>query len=476
MAFQKRRKGKNKKAGRNNSSLSKAEKNKRRNIGNAPSKVHRTDTLPSASSASAAMAASAAVHVAASAACPAVVDTNMQPFRSLTLEELDQMEISFSQNENQAYCRIAYYKRFGMPDESDWRPLIEILVEETGLHEKTIRKYFNHFAGDSKEEIERKKGSGRKSKLDKKNRGLLAAALLMNFGASPAKAVHVCNKINKEEYPDEYEEKKKISASTLVRTLKKYATFEKVKTLRRKTGSRDVTAPWAVTRTVQSTQFLEQLELGEKMDREGITWETIRKDYEITPIWSDGILSVDEGHCKAMLSGGHTGSTNSLQYRIAINPETKELATQDEGGILPERKVRVKPKYSNEARGAYGVAVTTVNGERKVRWMSTFNYTIRKLVSIPKFGSHKKSEQSYRRGSDYRGWKDFRGENPYEERYGQVGPGGTDGGANPPDGEANPQEVDLYTGEAPEDGTPEFRLVPFWEYMLLNSPKMRKYA
>lgn len=467
MAFQKRRKGQNKKAGRNNSSLSKEEKNKRRNTANAPSKVRRTDILSSASSALAAMAASAAA--AASAACPDVVDANMQPFRSFTLEELDQMEISFTQKENQAYCRIAFYKRFGMPDESDWSPLIEILVEETGLHKQTIRKYFTHFAGDSKEEIERKKGSGRKSKLDKKNRGLLAAALLMNFGASPSKAVHVCNKINKEEYPDEYEEKKKISASTLVRTLKKHATFQKVKTLRRKTGSRDVTAPWAVTRTVQSTQILDQLELGEKMDREGITWETIRKDYEITPIWSDGILSVDEGHCKAMLSGGHTGSTNSLQYRIAINPETKELATEDEGGILPERKVRVKPKYSNESRGAYGVAVTTVNGERKVRWMPTFNYTIRKLLSIPKFESNKRTENTYRRGSDYRGWKDFKGENPYKERYGPDGPGG-------PDGEANLPDVDLYTGEAPENGTPAFRIVPGWEYMLLNSPKMRKYA
>ena len=77
-----------------------------------------------------------------------------------------------------------------------------------------------------------------------------------------------------------------------------------------------------------------------------------------------------------------------------MDPETGELASIDDGGQLPERKVRVKPKFSDEARGAYGVAVPTKDGKRCPRFMTTYNYTKKKLVGYKKWCSLKKAEQT----------------------------------------------------------------------------------
>ena len=170
---------------------------------------------------------------------------------------------------------------------------------------------------------ERKGGSGRKSKLDKSNKGLKAAAVLLNLGTSPAKAVEICNKMNKEDHPDDFDEKYKISAKTLLYTIKKYSTVMLSKTLRRKTGSRDTNSKWAIARLVEAKQIIEQLKLGKKMDLEQLTWEQVRRDYKIMPLWSDGILSVDEGHCKAHLSGGHTGSTNTPPVPCCDGPRDR---------------------------------------------------------------------------------------------------------------------------------------------------------
>eukprot|EP00562_Extubocellulus_spinifer_P015630 CAMPEP_0178566784 /NCGR_PEP_ID=MMETSP0697-20121206/14954_1 /TAXON_ID=265572 /ORGANISM="Extubocellulus spinifer, Strain CCMP396" /LENGTH=385 /DNA_ID=CAMNT_0020200629 /DNA_START=1 /DNA_END=1155 /DNA_ORIENTATION=+ len=385
MGFIKGRKGKQASKKRSVSTVTKREKKLRHSGKNVP--------MPNTRGAAAAAAAAATASAASSPA-----DLGMSH------AELKQMGVHITQEQLKIYCFVAYHKRFGMPNEEDWNDVAKILANETGRNPRSIKDDFEQYLGGKKSPPERKGGSGRKSKLDKSNKGLKAAAVLLNLGMSPQKAVEMCNKMNKEDHPDDFDSKYKISAKTLVYTIKKYSTVMLSKTLRRKTGSRDTNSKWAIARLVEAKQIIDQLKLGKKMDVEQLTWEQIRRDYSITPIWSDGILSVDEGHCKAHLSGGHTGSTNTLQYRVGMDPTTGDLAKIEDGGQLPERKVRVKPKFSDEARGAYGVGVPTKEGKRCPTFMDTYDYTKKKLVGYKKWCSVKTAEQTYRRGTVYKGW------------------------------------------------------------------------
>jgi hypothetical protein len=57
-----------------------------------------------------------------------------------------------------------------------------------------------------------------------------------------------------------------------------------------------------------------------------------------------------------------------------------------------------------------------VNSEEKPQFMKTRDYTGKTLVSYKVWKQDERCEMAYQHGSNYGGWKDYKGEkNPYEE-------------------------------------------------------------
>ena len=109
----------------------------------------------------------------------------------------------------------------------------------------------------------------------------------------------------------------------------------------------------------------------------------------------------------------------SSTMTFAVDPKTGKLRRLVNGGVVPKRKYRVKPKYNKEARGCYGVCCPVIDGEERGQFIETFDYTETKLVSIKVYNKLMRQEMSYRSKMKGMGWKDFNGENPYLERYGE---------------------------------------------------------
>ena len=144
---------------------------------------------------------------------------------------------------------------------------------------------------------------------------------------------------------------------------------------------------------------------------------------DVPPLWIDGILQVDQSHNKCVIGGsGHSGSSGSVQYRIAVDPVTKRLKPLGKGGRYPERKRRLQPKYSSEAKGCYAVACPVIDGETKGQMMRPWNYTNKWLLSAKKSDQKMKEIMTkYRswRGTDAKEWKKYKEhENPFQARYG----------------------------------------------------------
>jgi hypothetical protein len=203
-------------------------------------------------------------------------------------------------------------------------------------------------------------------------------------------------------------------------TLKEYTDFESRAVLRQKTGKKDPTSDWAVARLTIAQQMIEQLQLGMQLDSNEITYHDAYKNPDAPPpIFPDAVLHVDENHTVASLGGaGHNGSFANKQYFVAVDKSTGALLRKSEGGVVPQRRFRVVAKYTTEARGAYGVCCPTINGQEKPQFMKTWDYTGKMLVSYKVWKQEERREMAYRRTSNYGGWKAYKGENPYEERYG----------------------------------------------------------
>ena len=62
---------------------------------------------------------------------------------------------------------------------------------------------------------------------------------------------------------------------------------------------------------------------------------------------------------------------------------------------MPQRRVRVVPTYTQEARGTYGVAFPIINGVEAPQFMETKDYTRRKMILVKRWNSEGKQEFSY---------------------------------------------------------------------------------
>jgi hypothetical protein len=206
-------------------------------------------------------------------------------------------------------------------------------------------------------------------------------------------------------------------------TLKAHTDFDSVAILRRKTGSKDPTSKWAIARVTIASQMLEQIELGKKIDNGDITqleaFENVEKNDMPPPIFPDAVIHCDENHCISSIGGaGHEGSFSCRQHRVAVDPQTGKLLRKAQGGVVPSRRYRVVAKYTAEARGCYGVCCPIIDGKENGQFIKSFDYTAKKLVSLKAYKKLMRKEMTYRRGMKSGAWKNFSGENPYEERYG----------------------------------------------------------
>ena len=310
------------------------------------------------------------------------------------------------------YAAVAYEKRFNRPDEDDWPTFATTIAGETGMNSESVKCVWRRCRDGKEEPHKQEDGAGRSRKLPKDNKGLVAGAIALNNGASPNLATLICNEANKDSGVT-------ICRNTFVDTLSAYTDVEVAATQRRKTGKKDKSSPWAKARFAITEQMQEQVKLGEAIEKGEKALADCSADNP-PPVWKDGILFVDENHAQQQIGGaGHSSSFSRLQYRVAMDPNTGTLASESSGGRMPSRRSRVIPKFPQEARGAYGCATPTVNGERQPVFMETFDYTGKKLLSKKDWNKAVKKELRHRKKAKRGAWVQYKSEdNPYLSRFG----------------------------------------------------------
>ena len=289
-----------------------------------------------------------------------------------------------------SYVVVAFCMRFeASPEKSDWSEYANQLQNEIGMNKRSILNIFDKCLNGDRSPEKQKPGAGRRMKLEANNVGLRAGALALASGFPPKMATAICNAENKK-----HTEPGKIAVTvvpnTFMRALRTYTDVVKVSTQRRKTGSKDPDGFWAIARVVLAKQILHQKSLGEQIDS---GQQVTISPGEAPPLWWDGILWADENHVRQVLGGnGHESSFSSHQYLVAMNPLNGILKRLRDGGKQQVRKQKTVPKYAQEARACYGVAVPEVNGKKCPEMIEPWSYTGRKLVSLKVWNEKKRAE------------------------------------------------------------------------------------
>ena len=327
--------------------------------------------------------------------------------------------ISVSLEQIRSYIAGSYIFRYKEPEIIDWSEHAKELSAEIGVDARTVYSVFHMLkeTRDFTEATTMADRSGRPSKLESDNPGLVAAACALNMGVSPNQAVHVCNSVNKNKFEKnangrEEEAPVTISKWTLLRTLRKYTKVFHQRVLRRKTGSRDVESNWAKARLQRCLMTKEMFKMGERLEQGETNWQQIRQA-DLLPLYMDGIVFVDQSHVRAVPAGG-TGQDASMarhQYRIAVNPKNGRL---DPHGVLPERRTQIKPKYNSHSQGCYAICMPA----NKPRFLQTYDYTGKKMGSVKTGEAAWKAEVVRVKGLQ-RDWRHHNNHaNPYLSRYG----------------------------------------------------------
>jgi hypothetical protein len=128
---------------------------------------------------------------------------------------------------------------------------------------------------------------------------------------------------------------------------------------------------------------------------------------------------LDKNHTVASFGGvGHDGSFLTKQYFVYVDRITGALLCKSDGGVIPERQYRVIAKFTTEARGCYGVCCPVINSKEKPQFTKTWDYTGKTLISYKVWKQEEECEMAYQRATKYKRWKNYVGDNPYEERFG----------------------------------------------------------
>ena len=201
--------------------------------------------------------------------------------------------------------------------------------------------------------------------------------------------------------------KKPIHKGTVARIAKKQFGMVVGKRQTTKTGSRDVTSSWAVSRKAIVSQWRNDL---------------ATKRYEI-----EGTLFVDE-HSEFCILGstGHHGQANKHEWRGHL--KEGQYCHQRDGGVLEPQVPYRKPKNAARADGIFGVCAPTPLGgrRREGRTMTPCRYR-NKVIGMAAFAKAQEAEfervRVLGRNALNKGtrsvWSEFvRESNPYEARYG----------------------------------------------------------
>jgi hypothetical protein len=159
--------------------------------------------------------------------------------RKMTMEERKLAGLLVvTQEETRIAVKVCYVMEYGEPDEEDWSSMIPELSQRFGVSYRVVRNVFQACRDGKSRPEKQKKGAGRKLKLSRDNRGLIAAAAALNGSASPSMATEICNATNKLDFPDDFETQYRVCRNTLISTLKKHTDYDSKAVLRRKTGKR----------------------------------------------------------------------------------------------------------------------------------------------------------------------------------------------------------------------------------------------
>jgi len=151
---------------------------------------------------------------------------------------------------------------------------------------------------------------------------------------------------------------------------------------------------------------------------------------------------MDEVHTDAALTGSTTSTHSKRQIKISFDKETGRPMKKSDGGVMPADKVRAVAKYASQARCMLMVACPKdEQGNEFPQMLETWWYTGQWVLSIEEWDIKVQIEYAYRRQMDSLGWKDFKGPNPYLERY---GPGARDCPQDATADGRNPKTGELY--------------------------------
>ena len=172
----------------------------------------------------------------------------------------------------------------------------------------------------------------------------------------------------------------------------------------RKSGKTDPESVWAKARLAQFLQIKEQLEQGEASEPQDHP--------RYPPIKLDAIVFWDEHHEQVVL-----GHTSQIETRIRKD-EDGFLATEEEGGQLPERHEIVDAKFPGNVGGCFGVAMRKNSETQQNEGIKCcpFGYMGRTVVGVKRFSEELKAEAA-RVISLHGQWENKGG---YFGRYGEV--------------------------------------------------------
>ena len=163
------------------------------------------------------------------------------------------------------------------------------------------------------------------------------------------------------------------------------------------------------------------------------TWQAIREDDFLS-------LYLDQSHTRAVPAGGtgHDGTMSRHQYRIAVDT-TMGVLCHD--GVMPERRSQICPKYDAYAQGCYTVVMPTITGKSEAKFLETFNYTGKTMVSVKEGHKATNSELDRVQKATSGGWAKHNSTNPYLECYGTADERASNGDAHILETSNNPLEL-----------------------------------
>lgn len=143
-----------------------------------------------------------------------------------------------------------------------------------------------------------------------------------------------------------------------------------------KTGKDYKNSAWAKARTAQCAQFKEQFRLGTLPAGHP---DLVNPVYP--PVLLHALVTFYENHNKCIL-----GHSSKWENRVARNPFDGKPTSIKFGSKLPAKKARTKPKYAQEAKGCFGVAIKRLpDGTEIGIRTAVFNYNGRKVVGVKRY-------------------------------------------------------------------------------------------